>query len=166
MNDRLEAAARLEDARDAALAALGEAVPYHRFLGVGFERLGDELTARLEYSERLVGNPILPALHGGVTGAFLEIAAITQLAWDRVWEIMQKGGPEAEAVARGEFRQWPKPVDISIDYLRSGRPRDTYARAHVVKKGRRVANVRVEAWQEERARPIAALHGHFLMPGA
>jgi hypothetical protein len=24
-----------------------------------------------------------------------------------------------------------------------------------------VANVQVEAWQESRARPIAALHGHF-----
>lgn len=151
---------------DAVLTALGGAVPYNRFLGVSFERRGDELTARLAYTEALIGNPLVPALHGGVTGAFLEIAAITRLAWDRALEVMAAGGPAAEEIARGEFRLWPRTVDISIDYLRSGRPRDTFARATVVKAGRRVANVRVEAWQAERDRPIAALHGHFLMPEA
>lgn len=161
---KLDAQATREAQLDAVLDALGGSVPYNRFLGVGFERLGDELTAKLHYAAPLIGNPILPALHGGVTGAFLEIAAITQLAWDRALEIMDAGGEEAEKVARGEFTAWPRTVDISIDYLRSGRARDTYARAQVVKAGRRVANVRVEAWQSERARPIAVLHGHFLMP--
>ena len=58
----------------------------------------------------------------------------------------------------------PKTIDFSIDYLRSGKPRDAYARAVVSKRGRRVANVRVEAWQDERQRPIATAHGHFMMP--
>jgi acyl-coenzyme A thioesterase PaaI-like protein len=40
---------------------------------------------------------------------------------------------------------------------------DTFARARVVKVGRRIANVAVEAWQQSRAEPIAALRGHFLM---
>jgi acyl-coenzyme A thioesterase PaaI-like protein len=88
---------------------------------------------------------MLPALHGGVIGAFLEITAVVQL----VWQI------------RSEYL--PKTVDIGIDYLRSGRPLETYGRAVVTKHGRRVANVRVEAWQEDRQRPIAAAHGHFLL---
>ena len=41
-----------------------------------------------------------------------------------------------------------------------------YARADVRKVGRQVANVHVEAWQEARDKPIAALRGHFLLTGA
>jgi acyl-coenzyme A thioesterase PaaI-like protein len=126
--------------------------------------MGDELTGRLAYSDMLIGNPAIPALHGGVTGAFLEITAIVQLAWDAVWEIMESGEDGAARIARGDFPALPKTIDVTIDYLRSGRPRDVYARAQVTKMGRRVANVRVEAWQDERDKPIAAAHGHFLLP--
>lgn len=150
--------------RDAALARLTETVPYNVFIGAAFERMGDELTARLRFSEKLIGNPVLPALHGGVTGAFLEITAITQLAWDEVWARMEAGSAAASAIDEGRFPKMPKTIDFTIDYLRSGRPRDAYARAYVQKAGRRVANVRVEAWQDARDRPIAAAHGHFLMP--
>ena len=153
-----------KDRRDAALARLTETVPYNRFIGAEFTRMGDELTARLNYDWKLIGNPMIPALHGGVTGAFLEITAITQLAWDEVWARMEAGGETAAAIDAGRFPKMPKTIDLTIDYLRSGRARDAYARAHVEKAGRRVANVRVEAWQDSRDRPIAAAHGHFLMP--
>ena len=161
---RFEPVQALKARRDEALARLVESAPYHKFLGVGFTRMGDELTGRLAYDDMLIGNPALPALHGGVTGAFLEITAIVQLAWDHVWEIMESGEDGAARIARGDFPPMPKTVDVTIDYLRSGRPRDAYARAVVTKRGRRVANVRVEAWQDEREKPIAAAHGHFLLP--
>lgn len=161
---KLDAQARLEAERDTALRALTEAVPYNRFLGVRFDRLGDELTARLPFDEKIVGNPFLPAIHGGVTGAFLEIAALMQLTWDRALVIMNEGGAAAERILAGQFPPIPKTVDITIDYLRSGRPRETFARARVHKAGRRVVNLHVEAWQDERDRPIAALRGNFLMP--
>lgn len=61
--------------RDAALNALVAGVPYMRFLGVTVERRGDELTAILPFAERLIGNPTLPAIHGGVTAAFMEVTA-------------------------------------------------------------------------------------------
>lgn len=151
--------------RDAALSALTQTVPYNRLLGVRFERLGDELTARLPFRQGLVGNPLLPALHGGATGSFLEITALMQLAWDMVSAEIDKGGAWAKAVAEGAFPVFPKTVDITVDYLRSGRARDSFARARVQKSGRRVAHLHVEAWQEERLRPIAMLRGNFLMPG-
>lgn len=127
------------------LAALIGRIPYARFLGLKPELKGDELTVVLPFQEKLVGNPMLPALHGGVIGALMELTAVAQIY-----------------VAQGA-QKLPKTIDISIDYLRSGRPVDTFARAHVTKLGRRIANVRVEAWQHERADPIAALHGHFLV---
>jgi acyl-coenzyme A thioesterase PaaI-like protein len=52
---------------------------------------------------------------------------------------------------------------VTVEYLRSGRPMDTYARAQVKRIGSRVANVYVEAWQETRAAPITSLHGRFLV---
>jgi acyl-coenzyme A thioesterase PaaI-like protein len=147
--------------RDAALARMVEAVPYARHLGVGFERRGDELTAVLAYSERLIGNPLLPALHGGAIGAFLEIAAIMELAWAQVWERMESG---AAAIEAGDFPPLPKTIDFTVDYLRSGLPRDAYARARVNRMGRRYASVHVEAWQDNRVRLFAQATGHFLMP--
>ena len=129
----------------AELDAILARIPYARFLGVRMELHGDEMTGVLPFSEHLIGNPMLPALHGGVIGAFMEMTALGQLL-----------------IAERLMRQ-PRPVDVSIDYLRSGRPRDTYARALIKRVGRRIANVQVEAWQDERAAPIAALHGHFLL---
>jgi uncharacterized protein (TIGR00369 family) len=127
------------------LKSLFEMVPYAQFLGVSFELKGDELTAVLPFKQSLIGNPVLPALHGGVVGAMMELTAVAQI-------FLTQGTGKV-----------PKTIDISIDYLRSGRPVETFARAHVTKLGRRIANVRVEAWQFDRADPIAALHGHFLL---
>ena len=58
----------------------------------------------------------------------------------------------------------PKTIDVSVDYLRSGKPRETFARAHVQKAGRRVVHVHVAAWQDAQDRPIAMMRGNFLMP--
>ncbi|MCE2988297.1 MAG: PaaI family thioesterase, partial [Phenylobacterium sp.] len=55
-------------------------VPYIRFLGMRAELAGDELTGVLPFSPHLIGNTLLPALHGGVIGAFLEMTALAQLA--------------------------------------------------------------------------------------
>ncbi|CAN5768837.1 PaaI family thioesterase [soil metagenome] len=158
---RPEPVQEVKQRRDAALARLVGGIPYIGFLGVVFERRGDELTALLPFDERLVGNPLLPALHGGVIGAFLEIAAIVELSWAVIWERMEGGGPAPET---GRFPAMPKTIDFTVDYLRSGLPRDAYARARINRMGRRYASVHVEAWQDNRARLFAQATGHFLMP--
>jgi uncharacterized protein (TIGR00369 family) len=127
------------------LQAFLQKAPYVRFLGMRAELAGDEMTAILPFSPHLVGNTFLPALHGGVIGGFLEATALAQL-----W------------VTQGSTRL-AKTIDVTIEYLRPGRAMTTYARADLRKVGRRVANVHVEAWQEARGNPIAALRGHFLL---
>ncbi|MXU65390.1 PaaI family thioesterase [Oceanomicrobium pacificus] len=154
----------IKQRRDAALSRLAGGVPYINHLGVIFERRGDELTAQLPYKETLIGNPVLPALHGGAIGAFLEITAIMELAWSIVWEQMEGRGPWAERIEEGQFPPMPKTIDFTVDYLRSGLPRDAYARARVNRSGRRYASVHVEAWQDNRNRLFAQATGHFLMP--
>jgi len=121
------------------------AIPYLGFLGVSLEVAGGELVGKMAYQDSLIGNATIPALHGGAIGALLESTAILQILW------------EAEA------KTLPKIVTITIDYLRSGRPVDTFARGVITKQGRRVATVGVEAWQDDRKRPIARANAHFLI---
>lgn len=120
-------------------------MPFARFLGVKLALAGDELTAHLPYAPHLIGNPMIPALHGGVIGAFMEITAMAQLA------LSEKIG------------HLPKPIDVNVQYLRSGKPVETFARAIVNRVGKTVANVEVQAWQDLRGEPIATLQAHFLV---
>jgi len=150
--------------RDGALTALVEGIPYIRFLGITFDRRGDELTAVMPFDSKLIGNPVLPALHGGVTAAFLEVTAIVVLSWNMAWERMENGVRGVDEWDPAHLPRMPKTIDFAVDYLRSGMPRDTYARARVNRSGRRYASVHVEAWQDNRARLFAQGTGHFLMP--
>jgi len=145
----------IKSRRDSALAALVAGVPYIQFLGIRFDRRGDELTALLPFDDKLIGNPMIPALHGGVTAAFMEVTAIIELAWSSQWADMEQG-------VQGEMLL-PKTIDFNVDYLRSGLPRDAYARAVVNRSGRRFASVQVQAWQDNRAKPFAMASAHFLM---
>ncbi|MCA0922040.1 PaaI family thioesterase [Pseudooceanicola nanhaiensis] len=150
--------------RDAALAALVGSVPFISFLGVTFDRRGDELTAILPYRRDLIGNPMLPALHGGATAGFLEITALIGLSWGMLWEQVETGAVDVAALGEGWCPKLPKTIDFATDFLRSGLPRDAYARAEITRSGRRYASVRVEAWQDNRQRPHAQAIGHFVMP--
>jgi acyl-coenzyme A thioesterase PaaI-like protein len=120
-------------------------VPYARFLGLTAGMVGDELITTMRFGDHLVGNPALPALHGGTLGALLESAAIFELLW------------------RTETIVLPKTITLTVDYLRSGGPVDTHARGIVTRHGRRVTNVRMEAWQGERSTPVATAHAIFLV---
>jgi acyl-coenzyme A thioesterase PaaI-like protein len=158
-----EPVARVRARRDAALAALFDRVPYIGFLGIRFDRRGDELTAILPFAERNIGNPMIPALHGGVTAAFLEVTAIVELAWTLGWEEVESGRIDPATLA-AQPPGLPRTIDFTVDYLRAGLPRDAYARARVNRSGRRYASVHVEAWQDNRARLFAQATGHFLVP--
>ena len=164
MRQRPEPVQVVKERRDRALSALVHGVPYIQFLGIEFDRRGDELTAVLPFDEKLIGNPFLPALHGGVTAAFLEVAAVIELSWSLLWEGMESGRVDAASLTPETMPRLPKTIDFTVDYLRSGLPRDAYARARVNRSGRRYASVHVEAWQDNRARLFAQATGHFLMP--
>lgn len=154
----------IKQRRDAALRTLVHGVPYIRFLGIEFDRRGDELTATLPFSDMLIGDPRLPAIHGGVTAAFLEVTAIIELGWSVLWSKIESGQIDPETINSAHLPRLPKTIDFTVDYLRSGLPRDAYARARINRSGRRYASVHVEAWQDNRSRLFAQATGHFLMP--
>lgn len=124
---------------------LVQLVPYARFLGVQVALQDHQPQSRLPFRTGLIGNRALPALHGGVTAAFMENAALLhlllQLDEDRI----------------------PKSIDFSIDYLLSGRAEDCYARCEVLRAGSRVAHTMIRCWQSDPARPIAIARAHFLL---
>ncbi|MQQ09977.1 PaaI family thioesterase [Epibacterium sp. SM1979] len=160
---RPEPIQQVKHRRDAALHALVSSVPYIQFMGITFDRRGNELTAQLNFDDKLIGNPVLPALHGGATAAFLEMTAMITLHWTVLWEGIESGAYDLEAMAAGDLPRQPKTIDFSVDYLRSGLPRDAYARARVWRSGRRFASVHVEAWQDNKEKLLAQATGHFLM---
>ena len=150
-------------------------VPYIRHLGVVFDRRGDELTAQLPFADKLIGNPLLPALHGGAIGAFLEITAIMELAWAQVWERMEGGGEAAAKIEAGDFPALPKTIDFTVDYLRSGpaarrlcpRPRQPHGPALRQRPRRGLAGQPRPALRPgDRALPDAAGRGQRSLTGA
>jgi uncharacterized protein (TIGR00369 family) len=116
--------------------------PFARCLGI---RVHDEGTLVMPFSPKIIGNPILPAIHGGMTGAFLETTAIVG--------VTRELGVSA----------LPKPIGLTINYLRSGRALDTFANASIVKQGRRIVAFEAKAWQDNPTKPIASAFGHFML---
>jgi len=127
------------------LQPLIDAIPYVRKLGFSIQRDGSDVIGRLAFKEENVGNIALRAVHGGVLGALLELTAVCQL------------------LTIVEVARVPKTINVTVEYLRATRPVDTFARATVTRHGRRIANVRVIAYQDDSAKPVAAANAHFLL---
>jgi uncharacterized protein (TIGR00369 family) len=126
-------------------AAMFDIVPYAKYLGLEPTVDGGSLITTMKFSPHTIGNAALPAIHGGAIGALLESAAIFELLY------------------RAETIVLPKTITLTIDYLRSAGAADTHARGTITRHGRRVANVRVEAWQSDRMQPVATAHAIFLV---
>ena len=123
-----------------------EKVPYATYLGIEAEVHGNEILFLLPGNKKLIGNPTLPAIHGGVVGTFMELAAGFHL------------------IAKMDNPVLPKIIDFSLDYLRPSRLRDTSAQCTLTRQGRFIANVSIVAWQEKSEEPNAIARAHFLIP--
>jgi acyl-coenzyme A thioesterase PaaI-like protein len=121
-------------------------VPYAAYLGIKAEVHGTEILFILPQDNKLIGNPTLPAIHGGVLGAFMEQAAAFHL------------------IAKMDDPIVPKIINFSLDYLRPARLRETYAQCTLTRQGRFIANISIAAWQEHRDQPCAIARAHFLIP--
>lgn len=128
------------------LAVILADMPYAQRLGITARMEGGELVTELPYTHDILGNPRLPALHGGAVGAFLEITAQIRLRLER------------------EADHAPATIGVTVEYLRPCRTKTTFARTEVKRLGRRIAMVHAECWQDEQRTPLALLQGRFLLP--
>ena len=119
--------------------------PYAELLGLSTRRDGAELLWIMPFREEVVGRPGF--LHGGAIAGLLEFAALGTL-YDALSE---EDGVTA------------KPINVSVDFMRGGGDHDTFACAVVTRLGKRVANVEAHAWQQDRARPIAAARMNLMV---
>lgn len=121
------------------------AIPYAGFLGFRFAREGERMLGSMPFAEQNIGNGRVGALHGGAVGALLELTG--------AFSVLH----EADAITV------PKTINITVEYLRQANFEDTFASAELVRKGRRVVNVRLTAWQKDEQKPVAAAVAHFLI---
>ncbi len=120
--------------------------PYAALLGLRTERAADgELLWVMPFGDQVVGRPGF--LHGGAIAGLLEFAALGTL-YDQLG-------------AHGKVAL--KPINVTVDFMRGGVDHDTFAAATVTRLGSRVANVEAHAWQQERARPIAAARMNLMI---
>ena len=113
--------------------------PYARSLGIELAEWEDDVPVmRVEFIEAVEGRP--EHFHGGATGGLLETAGYAAL--------------RAE-LARLDREAVLKPINITVQYLAAGKSQASFAKGRVTKLGRRSANLTVEAWQDDRSRPIA-----------
>ena len=134
---------RARDGNDPQL--LAAAIPYARFLGIEVRRSEGAIVSTLRFSDHLVGDSALPALHGGTLAALLESTAIFTVLFDADRTVL------------------PKTITLTIDYLRSARTVDTTCRARIVREGRRVMVVQTEAFQDDAQKPVATAIVHLLV---
>jgi len=139
------AMARRQASEQGDFTALVNAVPYARFLGLQMFMQDDRPQARLPFRPGLIGNPRVQALHGGVTAAFMENAALLHLLY------------------RLDIARVPKSIDFSIDYLLPGRAQDLFADCEIGRIGSRVAQITVRCWQSAPSRPVATARLHVLL---
>jgi len=126
-------------------------VPQAAALGFRFVAV-DHARGVLEvpWREDLVGDPDTGVIAGGVVTSLLDHTcglAITSAAYGAI------SGPFGTAT-----------LDLRIDYMRPAAPRaGVTAEAHCYKLTRSVAFVRAEAWDADRADPIATAQGAFML---
>jgi uncharacterized protein (TIGR00369 family) len=118
--------------------------PYAQLLRLEIAEDDGECRFIMPFHEDVVGRP--GYLHGGAIAGLLEFAAFTNLAR-----------------AIGDDRVVMKPISVTVDYMRGGSDRETFAAAVVHRLGGRIANVEATAWQTERESPIASARLNFLL---
>ncbi|HEU4957087.1 MAG TPA: PaaI family thioesterase [Sphingomicrobium sp.] len=118
--------------------------PYAQLLQLRSEDHDDGLRFVMPFNDDVVGRPGF--LHGGAIAGLLEFAAFTAL----------RRALDDETVTM-------KPITVTVDYMRGGTPRDTFADAVIERLGNRIANVEAFAWQGARDKPIASARINFLL---
>lgn len=137
------AIARAQQQRD--YTALIDAIPYAKYLGIKMQQQDDALQFLLKFKPQLIGNPMLPAIHGGVVAGFLEHSAILH------------------TIIAQQSATMPKLFNFSIDYLRPAAASCLHAKCELVRQGRRVWFMRIKAWQEDSAKPVALARAYLIL---
>jgi len=121
--------------------------PYAKALGIKVVDIEEGAPIlSVEFGPNVEGRP--QHYHGGATAGLLENAGYAVL--------------RARLDTEGREVQL-KPVNITVQYLSAGKSCPSFAIGRITRLGRRSANISIEAWQNERSKPIATAVMNILM---
>ncbi|MBP7952035.1 MAG: PaaI family thioesterase [Sphingorhabdus sp.] len=121
--------------------------PYAQALGMFVGRIeAGGAVIELPFDRKVEGRP--GYLHGGAISGLLEMAAISAI--HRALIEQSNDAPI-------------KQINVTIDFMRGGLPKTTFAIGNVIRLGRTMANVEARAWQDDASKPIATAQMHYLI---
>lgn len=122
--------------------------PYADLLGATLQWEEGLPVLAMPFGPNVLGRPGF--VQGGAITGLIEVAALAALRH----QLAGEGGGRV------------KPINVTIDFMRGGRQRVTYAAGTVTRLGNRIANVEAIAWQESRDKPIASARMNYLIARA
>ena len=142
-----------------ALEAVLAHMPYAVKMGLRIAALeAGGLVCHLPFKQFFIGNQQLPALHGGVLSSFMEIAATLEVTRRQLAHM-----DNAEmADLRDIGASLPVPLNVTVQYLRSGNDADCWVHAEVLKLGRRSSTAVCRMWQGDENKLVASMTGVFV----
>lgn len=127
------------------LARMFEKTYFVKHLGMRFISIEPGLALmEMPFREELIGNPVIPALHGGAISSLLDTVG-GACVWSRL-----------------ELEDRVATLDLRVDYLRPGRPESLIARAELIRLGNRVGISDLKAYHPgDEDRPVALARGVY-----
>lgn len=122
-----------------------DAIAYARMMGFSVTQTRGEVVGRHPYGPHLIGNPVLRSLHGGSVASLMKFTAAAQL------------------MVQTQRTTLPRLFNLNLEFLRQSASADAYARATVISRTRRFANVRVMAYQDDPDQPITVATAQFAL---
>lgn len=120
-------------------------IPFNRVLGIEIRELSPgKAVLVVPFRPDLIGDPVRPALHGGVISALADTC----------------GGCAVWSAVGGEDRV--STIDLRVDYLRPGQLEELHARGEVLRVGNRVGVANISLFHPSRpGEPVAEAKGVY-----
>ena len=110
-----------------------EAIPFNHFLGIKLAKVSNgKIRLRLPFRKEFIGDPLRPAIHGGVLSTLMDTAGGAA-----AWTLLNHGDRLST-------------VDLLVDYLLPATTAALQADAEVIRIGNRVAVVQISVRQKRK----------------
>jgi len=105
-------------------------IPFNKVLGIRLVTCDPgRVELEIPWRDELIGDPLKPAIHGGVISALADVAGGMA-----VWSALENPVQRVST------------IDLRVDYLRPGRLESLFAEGHVLRVGRSVGVVDVRVF--------------------
>lgn len=119
--------------------------PFATWLGAHLMQTRSGAIMHLPFSDMIIGDPVIRAVHGGMLASLMEMAAAGAI-------ITKTGIPDL-----------PAPLSSTVNYLKRTTATDCFASANIIRFGRNIIVIHARCWQQAPEIPVAS--ATFLFKG-